>query len=198
MATQAISADELNEVPLIAVPERLYMTTEHAQALLRNTSSSVSEQLSGVMQLALLLAHERSKGSCSFWEPYIRSLPDEPPVAWLQPAATRAAQLQQLTAAGMANLGDWDVAAQRAAERMRQEALRAVSMHGTRLGVGTEDVVWAAAQVVSRAFGRGTDIGMAPFIDLCNHRLDAAPPSLWIDEQADDEVGAHSCIFLYV
>jgi hypothetical protein len=49
-------------------------------------------------QLAMLLAHERSKGGYSFYAPYIDMLPSKPPCAWLMDEEELDAKLQHLSA----------------------------------------------------------------------------------------------------
>ena len=41
------------------------------------------QDLDAVLPLALFMAHERSKGKGSFWQPYLGLLPDNPGCAWL-------------------------------------------------------------------------------------------------------------------
>lgn len=43
----------------------------------------VVQGLDAVLPLALFIAHERSKGKGSFWQPYLGLLPDNPGCAWL-------------------------------------------------------------------------------------------------------------------
>lgn len=43
-------------------------------------------------------------------------------------------------------------------------------------GITVADVVWAYGQVVSRAFGGGEVVALAPFIDLLNHKEGAGKP----------------------
>ena len=45
------------------------------------------QDLDAVLPLALFLAHERNKGQDSFWQPYLRLLPEQPGCAWLMTPA---------------------------------------------------------------------------------------------------------------
>lgn len=42
--------------------------------------------------------------------------------------------------------------------------------------MGAGDVAWALGHVVSRAFGGGDDVALAPLVDSCNHRGGAGKP----------------------
>eukprot|EP00879_Flechtneria_rotunda_P003981 GHRR01004221.1.p1 GENE.GHRR01004221.1~~GHRR01004221.1.p1 ORF type:complete len:501 (+),score=211.42 GHRR01004221.1:164-1666(+) len=46
-------------------------------------------------------------------------------------------------------------------------------------GVTAADVAWAYGQVLSRAFGAGPDVGLAPLIDMLNHKQGAVQPQHW-------------------
>lgn len=50
---------------------------------------------------------------------------------------------------------------------------------------------FVADQVLSRSFGREPDVGLAPYIDLCNHRHGAAKPGGFVDEATGQ---AYACI----
>ena len=54
------------------------------------------QELDAVLPLALFLAHERSKGDASFWQPYLVLLPDQPGCAWLMQSEELAEALQQV------------------------------------------------------------------------------------------------------
>ncbi|KXZ46517.1 hypothetical protein GPECTOR_43g954 [Gonium pectorale] len=163
------------------------MTTDDARQLLsplgakRFTLSFWQRELPAVVQLAILLAVERRRGDESFWAPYIRSLPDYVPCAW--------AWGDQELGGALAALGPWaagwEPAVASARRGVRQRAEEAVKRYGRHLpgGVAIDDVVWAMGQVLSRSFGRDPDVGLAPFIDLCNHRHGAPRPAGFVDER---------------
>jgi hypothetical protein len=134
-------------------------------------------------RLALLLAHERAKGGASFWSPYIASLPDEPPCAWLLRLDELRSRVRDLLAArnaadaADAALERWVSTIERAGRAPRARAASLAATYGPALGVDAADVEWALAQVVSRAFGGGDDdVALAPLIDSCNHDGRAALP----------------------
>jgi hypothetical protein len=93
LAVQPISDADLREAPLLAVPERLYMTDHQARHMLGLDCQVISPHL----QLALLLAHERKKGAASLWAPYISALPGQPAAAWYLPDADRRRSLALLS-----------------------------------------------------------------------------------------------------
>ena len=136
-------------------------------------------------RLALLLAHERSKGAASRWAPYIDSLPARPPCAWLLPADELRAVLRAAGCAGAAAArAEAAVARAAAAATARCEGLAAA--YGAALGVGAADVAWALGHVVSRAFGGGEDVALAPLIDSANHSAGAGKP-FPLEEPEGDE-----------
>ncbi len=106
IATEAISVTDLQDNPLVATPETLYMTSEAARNLLQRVRRPSSifrlgrePPLGGVWELALLLAYERQKGEDSFWAPYINTLPTQPPCAWLMDAQQLSSELARLEGA---------------------------------------------------------------------------------------------------
>ncbi|KAG2432957.1 hypothetical protein HXX76_008685 [Chlamydomonas incerta] len=142
-----------------------------------------SQALPAVAQLGLLVAVERARGEQSFWAPYIRSLPAAPSCAWaLPPQQLRAA----LAAVGPAAAG-WEAAVERARGGVYGRAEAVVRMYGRHLDVelDVEDVVWGMGQVLSRAYGRESDLGLAPYIDLCNHTLGAPRPGGFTQVEAE-------------
>ncbi|KAI8465087.1 MAG: hypothetical protein J3K34DRAFT_525640 [Monoraphidium minutum] len=182
----------------LRVPEALYMTAEEAAHILQARVDAHAREHGGaasaaaaaggggplastaLSRLALLLAHERSKGRASKWWPYIESLPAAPPAAWLLPAGELRARLAALAAARRlpaGGLAGWEarvLAAGGVARCARAAALAAA--YGGPLRVCADDVAWAMAHVTSRAFGGGDEVALAPVIDSCNHRGGAGKP----------------------
>lgn len=162
--------------PLIAVPERLLLTTEvAAQQLgplllrqlqppappgawwplgLRRQQQQHRQQISQAdptLLLALLLASERAKASASPWWPYIAALPEDIPCGWALSQKQLAAELAAL--GSMAS--DWAPQVRAAAAAVDRQAASAVATWGKELSVSAADVRWALGHVVSRSFGSG-------------------------------------------
>jgi hypothetical protein len=147
-------------------------------------------EVDGLSRLALLLAHERGRGAASAWAPYIASLPADPPCAWHMAPARLAAALDGLAAArgggggsdGGGGGGDatlparWAAAVEAAGRVARARAAALAGAYGAPLGVDAAGVAWAMGHVVSRCFGRGGDVALAPLVDSCNHAAGASPP----------------------
>lgn len=239
IASQLSAACAPHLVPLMAVPEQLYMTTDDAVQILTKvllhkphytgTNSSLSgsshgifsrimHQLSQLQQktlnprqqlaesltrlqppllLALLLAHERNKGLASKWHPYIAALPAEPPCGWFpslqcQPGHSHCQQklLQHRV------IRPETVAA--AASAVKSKCTAAAKSFGPLLDVTVDDVVWAFGQVVSRAYGSGSDVGLAPLIDMVNHEQGAPIPQLLAVPAAVAAPPAHEQLSLAV
>ncbi|MEW5302743.1 MAG: hypothetical protein WDW36_005493 [Sanguina aurantia] len=160
------------------------MTSTSARALCldktparqRHKALTTLQRLDDPAQLALLLAHERKRSADSFFHPYITSLPLAPPCAWAMPPSQLSAALAQLKQQGMQTDG-WaaGIADHRAC--MVQLAEASVRGFGSALGVEGADVFWALGQVMSRSYGRSPDLGLAPYIDLLNHKHGAGKPS---------------------
>ncbi|PNH11431.1 hypothetical protein TSOC_001791, partial [Tetrabaena socialis] len=187
ISTEPLPLELLESTPLIVVPERLYMSSDAARALLSGLSakrfalSLFERELPSPTQLALLLAAERGKGDGSFWAPYIRSLPHDVPCAWALGQRELDAALAALGPAAVEDV--WVAAVEAARVGVRRKAEAAVQRYGRHLGVEVEDVVWAMGQVLSRSFGRDPHIGLAPYIDLLNHRAGSPLPGGFLDEQ---------------
>ncbi|GIL45864.1 hypothetical protein Vafri_3000 [Volvox africanus] len=187
ITTASLPSELVQAVPLILVPESLYMTTDNARKLLQPLESKRfglsfwHKELPGAVQLAVLLAMERRRGEDSFWAPYIRSLPSDVPCAW----ALCDDDLQKMLAALGPGAEDWSHAVAAARSSVHQRAEHAVKRYGKHLlaELSVEDVVWALGQVLSRSFGNDPDIALAPFIDLCNHRHGAPRPGGFVDER---------------
>ncbi|EFN56780.1 hypothetical protein CHLNCDRAFT_51553 [Chlorella variabilis] len=166
--------------PLIAVPERLLLTTEvAAQQLgplllrqlqppappgawwplgLRRQQQQHRQQISQAdptLLLALLLASERAKASASPWWPYIAALPEDIPCGWALSQKQLAAELAAL--GSMAS--DWAPQVRAAAAAVDRQAASAVATWGKELSVSAADVRFttsageACAAVHSRSKG---------------------------------------------
>jgi hypothetical protein len=136
-------------------------------------------EVDALSRLALLLAHERAKGPASFWAPYIASLPDAPPCAWLMAREQLEGALAAVNdgaAGAAARSARWAAAVGSAAAVMRRRAASLAAAYGAALGVDVEGVVWALGHVVSRCFGSNADVALAPLIDSCNHAAGAGTP----------------------
>ncbi|GBF97936.1 hypothetical protein Rsub_10609 [Raphidocelis subcapitata] len=152
----------------------------------RGPPPPVSE-VDGLSRLALLLAHERGKGEASRWWPYVANLAGPAPCAWLmEPPALRAALRDLLAARCGGDAGGaaraaalaaaWEAQIAAAGRVARARAAALAGAYGDALGVDAAGLAWAMGQVVSRAFGRGDDVALAPLVDSCNHRGGAGVP----------------------
>lgn len=171
---------------LIAVPGNLNMTAQAActqlQPMLAAGGAKSIERLGGILQLSVLLAHERSKGQSSYWHPYIAVLPQQPPNAWMMEEAELLAALQQL---GPAAAG-WGPAVLEARQTVDSQAAAVGREYGRILsGVDKVGMRWAMGQVLSRCFGAEGDLRLAPFIDVCNHHRYAASPRRYSADSSD-------------
>lgn len=162
VAATPISLAEAQQQPLIAVPERLLLTTEAALQCMGpalqprrrwwELHAAAAPPPDPPLLLALLLASERRKGGGSFWWPYIAALPEEPPCAWAMPPACLGAALEELgsLAAG------WGPAVRAASAAVDRRCEAAAAAYGAALGgVTAADMRWALGHVVSRSFGSG-------------------------------------------
>jgi len=180
VATTFIAAEE----PLFVVPEHLYITNQDSVRLLGPLFQSSSrvpniESLAPSLQLAVLLAKERKKGTASRWYPYIHALPETPPNVWFD-RARDAAAVTDMCVSGFGFTGEQASVLSGEIERTNQE-LDAfhflIDQHLSNLGLTIEDIRWAYGTVTSRAFGNdGGYVGLAPGIDMMNHRNDAGQP----------------------
>jgi len=153
VATTSVASSDLQEAPLIVVPESLYLTTEDADALLQKSlkqrpsspaAQSLLPKLPAATRLALLLAHEAAvNGDQSRWWPYISALPKTPPCAWLMTPAELAAALSDL---GPVAHG-WQAQVQQARRAMEAQAEACHRAFGGSLGVQQEQILWSMAQV---------------------------------------------------
>lgn len=183
VATSRISAKELDECPLIAVPERLYMTSDDAEAILfsRKPLFRLKPKLPAHARLAALLATERLKGNESRWHPYIVSLPDTPPNAWFYQSLSQLdARLDDLYAASssppLVPRIEWRKSIIHANLAMEKLSIHCINTLGRQSQLVEQDLMWALGQVLSRAFGSDEGLALAPLIDLLNHQHGASKP----------------------
>ncbi|KAI7846423.1 hypothetical protein COHA_000036 [Chlorella ohadii] len=200
---EAISFEAAQQQPVVAVPERLLLTTEVAAQQLgpalaeararrqrqqgsapwwalgraQQAQQAQRERIDPTLLLMLLLATERRKGPDSFWWPYIAALPEGLPCGWALPPAELAATL-----AGLGSLADgWQPKIAAAAAAVQQRCEAAAAAYGPELGgVTAAEVRWALGHVVSRCFGSGDELALLPFIDLMNHQQHADTPQQYV------------------
>ena len=165
MAVDSISLQGVQQGPLVAVPERVLLTTqaarqamgpalERAQARQPWWAAMARRQpqaLDPTLLLALFLATERQKGAASAWWPYVAALSDDPPCGW----ALAPHQLDASLAALGSLAGGWAPRVHAAAAAVQQRCEAAAQSYGDELGVLAGDVRWALGHVVSRCFGSG-------------------------------------------
>jgi len=156
---------------LLEVPGRLVMTKARAQEVL---GAAVPEEMGEYIALALLLVHERAKGSASMWAPYIGVLPSiedvGPSYAWAE------AELALLKGSGaLDSTRSFQAKLQAEYAALRETTL---ARHADVLpaDVVTYDAfVWGMTMLLSRGVdlkdedaGTG-QLGLVPYADLLNH-----------------------------
>lgn len=80
----------MDAAPLIAIPERILLTSADARAVFgirlkeaQHPNPGILDELDPALQLGMLVASERFKGRASFYWPYLESLPQQPPCPWM-------------------------------------------------------------------------------------------------------------------
>jgi hypothetical protein len=176
VAAATIQLTDLEQGPLVSIPQGLQFSSVYAQRLLVSLATHTSppqlplaaepaatpaaapglqqalqqaiQPLSAAQLVAAALVHEVQQGSSSAWHPYLASLPQQPPSPWLMAPADLAATLDQLgpQAAG------WTHAAA-AARSEQQEAARGIRQQLYSLCTACQDedaLLWALGQVRPR------------------------------------------------
>mmetsp|Transcript_1208 Transcript_1208/g.2885 ORF Transcript_1208/g.2885 Transcript_1208/m.2885 type:complete len:353 (-) Transcript_1208:17-1075(-) len=185
IATEAISAEDSANVPLLLVPDALYMTSQVARVGMgyyEERGAPPLGELDNATQLATLLAHEAAEGADSFYHPYIAALPSAAPNGWALGDAAMDASLAALAAgAGAGHAGqleEWAAEARRTRATLEShcDALHQRHAKYFRSEVTPETYFWAMGMVLSRAFSSHPQLGLAPLIDSMNHRAGADHP----------------------
>eukprot|EP00193_Tetraselmis_chui_P015526 CAMPEP_0177778182 /NCGR_PEP_ID=MMETSP0491_2-20121128/15810_1 /TAXON_ID=63592 /ORGANISM="Tetraselmis chuii, Strain PLY429" /LENGTH=265 /DNA_ID=CAMNT_0019297423 /DNA_START=342 /DNA_END=1140 /DNA_ORIENTATION=+ len=195
VAVDEIPLEEAERCPLVIIPTSLYLSTDSATEILNGALGNDGRLLKDFgrlrkdEQLAMLLAHERSKGGYSFYAPYIDMLPSKPPCAWLMDEEELDAKFQHLRESRKLDCGTFrDLVTSTRSAMAKQSDTLAVRF-GRELSITSADIVWAMGQVLSRCFGNIQEgVGMAPYIDLMNHDALATKPSGYMDDDGKEFV----------
>jgi len=195
ICTEALDVDEISKNPLLLVPEYLYMTSQVARMgfeFYEEQGAPPLGELDQATQLVVLLAHERAQGADSFYDPYVASLSERPPNAWAMTDSELEAAIASL---GRSVPETWKTEAVRTRQLLEAHAQGAAERYNKYFPITAEDVFWSMGHVLSRSFASHPQLGLAPFIDLCNHCGDASHPELAWD---DDGTSVTSEYFYFV
>lgn len=198
IVTREAIAGEDAQLPLVLVPEELYMTAAVADRLLspalqRAGRPPLRDTLNAGLALAALLADQRQKRARAFFAPYIESLPLQPPCPWTLPPQQLDDAFQALGLDGQLER-EWRAEVQQAAQHAQQQAQAAAAVLAPVHKLDPANIVWGMGQIASRAFGGFEDPGMAPFIDLMNHADQASHP-LGVEDGSLPCDGVHYAVF---
>ncbi|GHP11109.1 hypothetical protein PPROV_000983900 [Pycnococcus provasolii] len=193
-------SNESNEQDaLIAIPTKCVLSgararEEFAGSLLAKFQPQRAlrmKNLPAELVLAMLLASERAKAHRAFYRAYVACLPDEPPSGfYLAASASKEDVVMAARDVGVPDPNEAADQAIQAATGARANAEQLVDeFRGVLCGATVDDVLWSMAHVSSRAFGGGAEVGLLPFIDLCNHSFGAAKPYPLIRREGDELVG---------
>eukprot|EP00882_Tetradesmus_deserticola_P013655 GHRQ01014499.1.p1 GENE.GHRQ01014499.1~~GHRQ01014499.1.p1 ORF type:complete len:340 (+),score=36.55 GHRQ01014499.1:274-1293(+) len=188
-ASQAISLQELEAGPLVTVPQKLQLTSDHTLRIIKQHASNTlaataADKLSNSQLIAAALAHELQHAHVSWWGPYLQSLPSQPPCPWL---ITSSQQLEACvqpfrTARGDAAVAGWQEAVKQQRQQMLASSEKVEQLLGHALDITAEQVLLALGHVASRSLTSGSSSGLVPFIDLVNHGAEAMGPMLQLDD----------------
>lgn len=175
ITTDILTEADQRDIPVMAIPDSLTLSADLAAAQLEGvlTPRGVRgvAQLQPEIQVALYLAHERSKGAASRFAPYIATMPAAPSCGWLMPPDAVASALAAVCAA--AEVPKWQRVMSYARDLYCNEILEAEDMMDA-LGLDLPEVEWALGQAVSRAYGSSPRL--IPALDCVNHSASAQPP----------------------
>eukprot|EP00241_Pyramimonas_parkeae_P012851 CAMPEP_0114228826 /NCGR_PEP_ID=MMETSP0058-20121206/2564_1 /TAXON_ID=36894 /ORGANISM="Pyramimonas parkeae, CCMP726" /LENGTH=301 /DNA_ID=CAMNT_0001339827 /DNA_START=310 /DNA_END=1216 /DNA_ORIENTATION=- len=186
IATEDISFDEVSSRALIVVPAATEITVEKALHTLeplvpsRVLANAPLHTLDAGALVALLLAHERNKGSESDLFPYISSLPSQLSCPWALPPR----QVEALLAGLAADPSLWADHLQEARRYLGVVSQGMGSDYSEHLRVSPDDIMWAIGIVSSRGYGGELRPGLVPYIDMVNHNVRASS-FIWTEENDD-------------
>mmetsp|Transcript_12367 Transcript_12367/g.25987 ORF Transcript_12367/g.25987 Transcript_12367/m.25987 type:complete len:337 (-) Transcript_12367:219-1229(-) len=187
ICTESLDVDEIDNNPLLLVPEFLYMTSQVARVgfeYYEEQGAPPLGELDQATQLATLLAHERAQGEDSFYHPYVASLSEKPPNAW---AMTDSELEAAIASQGREVPETWKEEAVRTRQLFEQHSQGAEDRYKKHFPITAQDFFWAMGHVLSRSFASHPQLGLAPMIDLCNHSGAACHPELaWGDEDQSE------------
>eukprot|EP00959_Pyramimonas_sp_CCMP1952_P337205 7061498-Pyramimonas_sp.AAC.1 len=144
--------------------------------------------------VALLIAHERRKGSASPWWPYLSALPETVSCAWALPVPQYADSGPTLSfvlyseyrrARGIDTEG-WPQELDAAQRYLNAVAQGMCQDYGEYLGITPDDVIWGIGIMSSRGYGGELRPGLVPYIDMVNHNA-RSTPFIWTDANLDQQ-----------
>lgn len=185
VALEDITAEEqARNGCILSVPECLQLNSGVAKSVLQHTFLSlgyediVKELPFGEKQLlAYFVAFENTKGSNSFWAPYIDCLPDEHQCGYLMDPSVVSHCLKGYSQS-TEYLTEQDIPSwQQRLDSCATTVRTALQEHGRvleALNLSVAEVEWAFGQVTSRSFSSaGNKVIMLPLIDCLNHSSNA-------------------------
>ncbi|KAK3274581.1 hypothetical protein CYMTET_17241 [Cymbomonas tetramitiformis] len=168
---------------LFAVPiEACYMSSSQACdqlgiAAARKLSPPMASTLPPQLCLAMLLAHERSKGKRSKWYAYIHSLPEDIPCAWAMSEAEAMHSVKKINHTEAKRLLELRSVV---ASCLEEDLQRAKQLYGPPFGAAGVDndsiLRWALGMVFSRSYAGESIMALGPLVDMCNHADQAHAP----------------------
>ncbi|KAJ9505639.1 hypothetical protein QJQ45_026049, partial [Haematococcus lacustris] len=198
VARVPLTLPDLHQLPCMAVPEALYMTSRQAEQLLSCHPPSPTAVSAAHLQLQLSSRGGGAGGhqAARRLQPAVSDLQALPPLSTVTKLACLLAH-ELLAEFGAPTA--WAAAVEAAGQAVRLQASLAAALYGQELGVDVDDVVWAAGQVESwLGFGNQEELALAPLIDLLNHQQGAARPQGFEDEDRGERGVATTQTIAYV
>jgi len=191
VAVEDISLEEVSSRPLMLIPAAMELTLEKALAILEPlVPASVLARaplhtLDAGALVALLIAHERRKGSDSSWWPYLSALPEPVSCAWALPVPQVMQRMEDLSARGIDTQG-WTQELDAAQRYLTAVSHGMCQDYGEYLDITPDDVKWGIGIMSSRGYGGELRPGLVPYIDMVNHNA-RSTPFIWTDANLDQQ-----------